>query len=134
MTRDDANQWGTPSFDVFHRHATELRSMQRELLSRQGEDPASIIEAEGDLPSVLDIAVELALDDAHRHGELATALGRAAELPDAQRRSDAIVDAWNMAGEAIVWEAGQRAAPTVRAALRRRGVHMPSVSPRNEHF
>lgn len=125
-----AQQRETPLFDDFYRHAKQLRDMQRELLSRQGEDPASIIEAEGELPSVLEIAVELALDDAHRHGELAVALGRAAGLDDARRRGDAIVHAWNMAGEAIVWEAGQRAAPTVHAALRRRGVHVPHARPR----
>lgn len=134
MTPHDESQRAqrreTPSFDVFHRHATELRAMQRELLSRQGEDPAAIIEAEGELPSVLEIAVELALDDAQRHGELAVALRRAASMPDARSRGDAIVHAWNMAGEAIVWVAGRRAEPTVRAALHRRGVHAPHLGPR----
>lgn len=113
---------GEPTFDTFWRHAQELRAMHRELRSRQGEDPAEIIGAEDGEPTVLELAVEIALDDAERHGELSVALARARELPDARGRGSAIEQAWAMAGEAIVWEAGHRVAPVVRAALERRGV------------
>lgn len=103
--------------------------MQRELRSRQGEDPADIIEAESRLPGVLEIAVELALDDAERNGELSLALARANEVQDARARLEAIDHAWEMAGEAIVWEAGRTVVPTVRAALERRGVTAREPAP-----
>ncbi|GGA60549.1 hypothetical protein GCM10011490_08380 [Pseudoclavibacter endophyticus] len=132
-----SRQWSgtggeSPSFATFHRHAGELRDMQRELLSRQGEDPADIIEAEASLPTVLEIAIELALDDAQRHGDLSVALAHAAMVPDVYGRGVAIAQAWAMAGEAIVWEAGQRAAPIVRAALERRGVTARQTAPRRD--
>ncbi|MGO2112898.1 MAG: hypothetical protein ACTH31_14935 [Pseudoclavibacter sp.] len=119
----------SPSFATFRAHADELRSMQRELRSRQGEDPADIIEAESRLPGVLEIAVELALDDAERNGELSLALARANEVQDARARLEAIDHAWEMAGEAIVWEAGRTVVPTVRAALERRGVTAREPAP-----
>lgn len=96
--------------------------MHRELRSRQGDDPAEIIGAEVDELSVLELAVEVAFDDLERNGELGEALAKARGLQDARARGDAIDHAWAMAGESIVWLAGQRVAPTVRAALKRRGV------------
>lgn len=126
-----AGEPGAPSFETFWRHAHELRAMHRELRSRHGDDPAEIIGAEANEPSVLELAIEIALHDSEQNGELASALARARALPDARSRGDAVDQAWAMAGEAIVWEAGPRVAPTVRRALERRGVarsaleHMP---------
>lgn len=122
----------SPTFDAFMRHARELRTMQRELRSREGADPAEIIESEAALPSVLEIAVELTLDDASRHGELSIALARAGAIPDARERDDAIAHAWAMAGETIVWESGRSAAVAVRDALRRRGLTLRAAAPGRE--
>jgi len=110
------------SFEAFHRHARELREMKREMRSREGYDPAEILEAELHEPSVLDVAVELALDDAERDGDLSHALERARRLHDPVERADAVKHAWHMAGEAIMWEGGYDTIAPLARALERRGM------------